>query len=104
MVISILFCSPTRSSKRPLLSNQFDLEPLLLKNDNHSTLLDDKDDADYIDDNEILEADQRPSASKRCKINLSARSSPTSRETRLSEKICLIEPVRQALGQAAKYH
>jgi hypothetical protein len=96
--------SPTTSSKRPLLSNQFDLEPLLLEDDNHSIPSDDEDDEDYIDDDKVPEADQRLPASKRRKINSSARSSPAWRETRLSKKMCESEPVQQDLGQAVKHH
>jgi hypothetical protein len=57
VVIPVLSCSPAISSKRPLLSNCFDLEFLLLEDDNDSTLSDDEDDVDYIDDDEVLEAD-----------------------------------------------
>ncbi|CRG88236.1 hypothetical protein PISL3812_05263 [Talaromyces islandicus] len=95
--------STTTSSKHPPSSNQCDLEPLLREDDSDSTPSDDEDDADYIDD-DVPEADQRLPASKRRRISPSARSSSLSRETRLSKKLCPVEPVQQDLGQAVKHH
>ncbi|CRG91079.1 hypothetical protein PISL3812_08127 [Talaromyces islandicus] len=101
VVMPVSSRSLTAPSKRPLSSNQFDIEPLLVEDDNDSILSDDADDADYIDDN-ILEADQRPPASKRRKVNSSAYSSRNRRATRLSKNIYPSQPVQQELGQAAQ--
>jgi hypothetical protein len=57
MVIPISSCSPAISSKHPLSSNCFDLEFLPLEDDNDLTLSDDEDDVDYIDNDEVSEAD-----------------------------------------------
>ncbi|QKX57715.1 uncharacterized protein TRUGW13939_04833 [Talaromyces rugulosus] len=88
VVMPVSSRSPTTWSKRTLSSKQCDLEPLLREDDYDLISSDDEDDADYIDDDDIPEADQRPPASKRRKISARARSSPISRETRLSKNLC----------------